>query len=201
MIRDDGGDSCVTFSKNTTQYIHTARRIGCIRRTSESQKPYGTRGVQCPQGPIYIKHTHAVSSSQYNKLILVYLFSMATPTTLRRDPSIRSSTPVSVGYSDVTFALSLFNSLHSKSMHAIYRGTLCQGEQMYKINIRALYAPTRRKRGPWFRIHINQDLAGGRGSSTERKRVKLPTFNWRHTKYVTNSLQVSFQFVIILNSW
>lgn len=39
--------------------------------------------------------------------------------------------------------LSLPNSLHSKSMHAIYRGTLCQGEQMYKINILAVCATTR----------------------------------------------------------
>lgn len=28
-------------------------------------------------------------------------------------------------------------------MHAIYRGTLCQGEQMYKINIRAVCARRR----------------------------------------------------------
>ncbi|KAG5886757.1 hypothetical protein JTB14_014192 [Gonioctena quinquepunctata] len=39
--------------------------------------------------------------------------------------------------------VSLLNSLHSKSMHAIYRGTLCQGEQMYKINISAVCATTR----------------------------------------------------------
>lgn len=50
-------------------------------------------------------------------------------------------------------SVSLFNSLHSKSMHAIYRGTLCQGEQMYKINIRVVCAP---RREPWFRNRINQ---------------------------------------------
>lgn len=80
---------------------------------------------------------------------------MATPTTLRRDPSIRS---YSLSLSSVPFARSLFslyNSLHSKSMHAIYRGTLCQGEQMYKINIRAVCArrramiPESHKSGQW----------------------------------------------------
>lgn len=142
--------SSVILRKNTTVYLSYSERIRCcIREEPRNRKDRVGHGVQCPQGPIYIKHTHAVSSSQYNKLILVYLFSMATPTTLRRDPSIRSSITVFVSYSYVSFSVLLLNSLHSKSMHAIYRGTLCQGEQMYKINIRALYAPTtRRRRGP-----------------------------------------------------
>lgn len=67
-------------------------------------------------------------------------------------------------------ALSLTNSLHSKSMHTIYRGTLCQGEQMYKINILAVCLLSCK---PWFRNHINQGTAwlrpgkGGRGGTIE----------------------------------
>lgn len=53
-------------------------------------------------------------------------------------------------------AVSLTNSLHSKSMHTIYRGTLCQGEQMYKINILAVCLLSCK---PWFRNHINQGTA------------------------------------------
>lgn len=106
------------------------------------------------QRPGPIKNTHAVSS-QYNKLIAVYLFSMATPTTLRRDPSIGGPALVSLPHILSPFSVTLCNSLHSKSMHAIYRGTLCQGEQMYKINIRAVCArrramiPESHKSGRW----------------------------------------------------
>lgn len=50
-------------------------------------KIWGLKSRNGEQRPGPIKNTHAVSS-QYNKLIAVYLFSMATPTTLRRDPSI-----------------------------------------------------------------------------------------------------------------
>lgn len=80
---------------------------------------------------------------------------MATPTTLRLDPSIRAEGSVSLPPPARSFSVAVRNSLHSKSMHAIYRGTLCQGEQMYKINIRAVCArrramiPESHKSGQW----------------------------------------------------
>jgi len=54
-------------------------------------------------------------------------------------------------YPSIFLAVSLLNSLQSKSMHAIYGGTLRQGEQMYKINIRAVCAPTRAMIPEWHK--------------------------------------------------
>lgn len=53
--------------------------------------PTGSSGLKSrEQRPVPIKNTHAVSS-QYNKPIAVYLFSMATPATPRLVPSIHRS--------------------------------------------------------------------------------------------------------------
>lgn len=72
-----------TFTLDILQLMSfTNRRIVSLLQNLRVE--VSGNGEQRP-GPI--KNTHAVSS-QYNKLIAVYLFSMATPTTLRRDPSI-----------------------------------------------------------------------------------------------------------------
>lgn len=94
---------------------------------------------------------------------------------IHRSPFSLSLSPV-----PLSFSVTLRNSLHSKSMHAIYRGTLCQGEQMYKINIRAVCArrramiPESHKSGRWESRggHPPPHLALGGSTAEERRRGK-----------------------------